>query len=118
MSSLAGSPDVCASTSVLPHTFRREAGLDKKPRQEGSSRSGKFCLRCGGLLISSYTASLERDGTGGLLTLWRCVNCGDCVDSDILANRWKNHEPSRQRARPPIGPQYTGWSRGATGMNR
>jgi heterodisulfide reductase subunit C len=40
------------------------------------------------LLVPSYTASLERDVIGTLVTLWRCVNCGDCVDRDILANRW------------------------------
>lgn len=51
---------------------------------------GNSCLQCYGLLISGYTASLERDVTGTLVTLWRCVNCGDCLDHVILTNRWES----------------------------
>jgi hypothetical protein len=40
-------------------------------------------------MVPSYTASLERDVTGTLVTLWRGVNYGDYVDHDILANRGK-----------------------------
>ena len=64
------------------------------------------CLRCGGLLISSYTASLERDITGTPVTLWRCVNCGDCVDREILANRWKDSIPAHTRPRTPVPTQF------------
>jgi hypothetical protein len=109
MNLLADSPDFRTSDPTPADVSRQEADQDKAP-------SAKFCLRCAGLLIYSYTASLERDVTGKLLTMWRCVNCGDCVDSDILANRWKNPVPARQRARPPIGPQYAGRSRGMSGM--
>jgi hypothetical protein len=94
MNLLADSPDFRTSDPTPADVSRQEADQDKAP-------SAKFCLR---------------DVTGKLLTMWRCVNCGDCVDSDILANRWKNPVPARQRARPPIGPQYAGRSRGMSGM--
>lgn len=28
------------------------------------------------------------------MELWRCINCGDYLDSDILANRWKDPVPA------------------------
>jgi len=92
---------------------------DRDPRNQASSPPGKFCLRCGGLLVASYTASWEQDVTGKPMTLWRCVNCGDCVDHDILVNRGKGSGSTRVRARPPAGPQFIGWLRRAgTGMTR
>lgn len=71
------------------------------------------CRRCGGLLVADYSASLACDITGTLVTLWRCVNCGDCMDRFILANRLTSPMPARRRARLPAGPQRTGRSRGA-----
>lgn len=71
------------------------------------------CLRCGGLLVVSYPPSLEYDAAGTPVTLWRCVNCGNCMDRCILANRLQSPMPARRRARPPAGPQHTGRSRGA-----
>ena len=62
---------------------------DPDPRHQAPAPSGACCLRCGGLLVLSYMASLERDLSGRPMRLWRCVNCGDCVDHAILANRWK-----------------------------
>jgi hypothetical protein len=32
------------------------------------------------------------------MRLWRCVNCGDCIDHDILANRWNGPVPARESA--------------------
>jgi hypothetical protein len=105
----AGSPNI--------DTSRQTA--DQDPRHHASAPPGASCLRCGGLLVPSYTASLERDIAGTPVTLWRCVNCGDCVDRDILANRGKGSGSARVRARPPAGPQYIGWLRGVgTGMTR
>ena len=68
------------------------------PRNQTWTPPGTCCLRCGGLLVPSYTASLERDFTGTPVTLWRCVNCGDYIDHDILANRWKGPVPARETA--------------------
>ncbi len=118
MTLLADSPDIDSSPPVLPDAHR-SADRDREPHNKASAPPGGFCLRCGGLLVPSYTASLERDVMGKPVTLWRCVNCGDCVDCDILANRWKSPGPARQRARPPTGPQYTGRPSGVgTGMTR
>jgi hypothetical protein len=119
MTLLAGSPDIGISLPVLPDAPHQAADREKGPRNKVSVPPGEFCLRCGGLLVPSYTTSLERDVTGKPVTLWRCVNCGDCVDSDILANRGKGPGSARVRARPPTGPQYTGRLRGVgTGMTR
>ena len=108
MTLVAGSPDIDPSPPVLHDASGRAADRDREARIKASARPGGFCLRCSGLLVPSYTASLERDVTGKPVTLWRCVNCGDCVDSDILANRGKGSGSARPRARPPTGPQYTG----------
>jgi hypothetical protein len=116
---LASSPDIDASAPVLPDASHQAADREKWPCNKASIPPGEFCLRCGGLLVPSYTASLERDVRGTPVTLWRCVNCGDCVDHDILANRGKGSGSARVRARPPTGPQYTGRPRGVgTGMTR
>ena len=94
----------CAAIDSAPLTlsdvFRRTATRATKPRNQAAALSDTSCLRCGGLLVPSYMASLERDFIGAPETLWRCVNCGDCVDPEILANRGKLVLPVRQRARP------------------
>jgi len=95
---LAGSPDIDASSPVLPDASHQTADQEKAPCNTVSIPPCEFCLRCGGLLVPSYTASLELDVTGKPVTLWRYVNCGDCVDSDILANRWKGLVPARGTA--------------------
>ena len=71
------------------------------PRNQAWTPSGTGCLRCGGLLVLSYMASLESDLSGRPLRLWRCVNCGDCIDHDILANRWNGPVPARETADSP-----------------
>lgn len=97
MSQLAGSPNVDAASqaaSLAPHILP-------------PTRPGTSCLRCGGLLVHSYTASLERDISGSLVMLWRCINCGNCTDGFILANQWKGPGPAGPRVRVPRGPQQT-----------
>ena len=116
---LTGSPDINFSPPVLLDVSRQAPDREREPCNKASALPREFCLRCGGLLVPTYTSSLERDVTGKPVTLWRCVNCGDCVDSNILANRGKSPGPTRQRARPPTGPQRTERPRGAgTGMAR
>jgi hypothetical protein len=115
----AGSPNIDASPSAMTDASRLAADRDREARHQPPAPPGESCLRCGGLLVPSYTASLERDVTGTPVTLWRCVNCGDCVDRDILANRGKVSGSAQPRARPPTGPQYTGRPHGVgTGMTR
>jgi len=107
----AGSSYIGSFPSVLPDTSRQTADRDREPRNKTSAPPGGFCLRCGGLLVPSYTASWEREVTAKPMTLWRCVNCGNCLDRDILANRGKGPGSARVRARPPAGPQDIGWLR-------
>jgi hypothetical protein len=68
------------------------------PNNQAWAPPGAPCLRCGGLLVLSYLASLESDFSGRPMRLWRCVNCGDCIDYDILANRWNGSVPARETA--------------------
>ena len=80
---------------LLARTTREAPPVPMRgPNNQAWALPGASCLRCRGLLAPSYTASLERDITGELVRLWRCVNCGDCLDSMILANRWKNPMPA------------------------
>jgi len=97
---LAGFPDIDSSPPALTDAARRAPDRDRGPRNKASAPPGESCLRCGGLLVPSYLASLESDVTGKPMRLWRCVNCGDCVDCYILANRWEGSVPARARARP------------------
>jgi hypothetical protein len=46
------------------------------PNTQAWALPGASCLRCGGLLVLSYLASLESDFNGRPMRLWRCVNCG------------------------------------------
>jgi hypothetical protein len=64
------------------------------PNTQAWAPPGASCLRCGGLLVLSYVASLESDLNGRPMRLWRCVNCGDCIDRDILGNRWNGPVPA------------------------
>jgi hypothetical protein len=119
MTLLTDAPAIDTSPPVLPDATHRATDLDVEPRNKASVPPGGFCMRCGGLLVSGYTVSWERDVTDKPMTLWRCVNCGDCVDRDIMANRGKGSGSARVRARPPAGPQYIEWLRGVgTGTTR
>ena len=94
-------PDLDSSPSALTDASRRASDRDRGPRNQAWTPSGTGCLRCGGLLVLSYMASLESDLSGRPMRLWRCVNCGDCVDHDILANRWNGPVPAREIADSP-----------------
>jgi hypothetical protein len=119
MTLLAGSPKIDSSPPALTDASRRAPDRERGPRNKASAPPGESCLRCGGLLVTSYKASLEWDVTGGPVTVWRCVNCGDCFDAQILTNRGKGSGSPQPRARPPTGPQYTGRQHGVgTGMTR
>jgi hypothetical protein len=98
MTLLAGSPEIDSSPPALTDISRRAPDREWGPRNQAWTPPGASCLRCGGLLVLSYMASLESDLTGRPMRLWRCVNCGDCVDRDILANRWKGPMPARETA--------------------
>ena len=95
---LAGIPDLDSSPSALTDASRRASDRDRGPRDQAWAPSGTSCLRCGGLLVLSYMASLESDLSGRPMRLWRCLNCGDCIGYDILANRWNGPVPARETA--------------------
>lgn len=100
MSPRAGVTGIDSAPFTLSDVSRQTAARAAQPRKRVSAPSDTSCLRCGGLLVPSYMASLERDAIGAPESLWRCVNCGDCVDPEILANRGALVLPARQRARP------------------
>jgi hypothetical protein len=108
MTLLAGSSDIDIAPTTLAHPSHRTAEREREPPNQAWAPPDVSCLRCGGLLVPSFTSPFEGDIPGKPMTLWRCVNCGDCVDRDILANRRKGPGTARVRARPPIGPQYSG----------
>jgi|SRR5688572_30756353 len=95
---LAGIPDLDSFPSALTDTSRRASDRDRRSRNQATTPPGTCCLRCGGLLVLSYMASLESDLSGRPMRLWCCVNCGDCIDHDILANRWNGPVPARETA--------------------
>jgi hypothetical protein len=107
-----GTPNIDSSLPSLPAAAHRAPDRERAPRNQVRATPAEGCLRCGGLLILSYTAALERDTAGSAIRLWRCVNCGDCTDSDILVNRWKGSGLVRPRTRLRIVPQQTGRPRG------
>jgi hypothetical protein len=100
---LAGAPNIDASPSALTDASRRAPVRKKGPSNKASARPAESCLRCGGLLVRTYTASLELDLTGRPMEVWCCVNCGECVDHDILTNRSKGAGTARRRPRPRTG---------------
>lgn len=75
--------------NVVAQTTRETPPVPMRgPNNQAWAPPGASCLRCGGLLVLCYLASLESDLSGRPMRQWRCVNCGDCIDHDILGNRW------------------------------
>lgn len=95
---LAGSSDFTSTPSTLTDVSRRTPDRERDPRHQAWTPPDASCLRCGGLLVLSYMAALESDLSGRPMRLWRCVNCGDCIDHDILTNRWNGPVPAREPA--------------------
>jgi hypothetical protein len=99
---LAGFPDLDSSPLAMTDASRRAPDRERGMRNQALASPGESCLRCGGLLVPSDLASLESNVTGRPMRLRCCVNCGDCVDSYILANRWKGPSISRQSHDPMV----------------
>jgi hypothetical protein len=100
--------DLDTASPILAEASHPAVDRDGLSRHQASVLPGASCRRCSGLLVLSYTATLEWDITGKPMALWRCLNCGDCVDHDILANQGKGSGSVRPHPRTPIGPQYRG----------
>jgi hypothetical protein len=51
------------------------------------------CMRCHGLLLETLPLTWSSSDSppspedGLVIPAWQCVNCGDCIDAVILANR-------------------------------
>jgi len=45
------------------------------------------CRRCGGMMIETYADLLSPSEKGKDEFGWRCINCGDYLDRQVLANR-------------------------------
>ncbi len=73
----------------IPQTAHH-AGLNDNSHQHS-------CFRCGGFLVSEYCFDLLETGDIDICT-WRCLQCGDLVDSVILQNR-NSHVQHRQGKR-------------------
>lgn len=60
------------------------------------------CPRCDGLMVPARMSDLMKE-TGELLCEgWRCVNCGEVVDSVVLKNRLNPQEPAREKTRRSV----------------
>ncbi len=59
------------------------------------------CDRCGGLRLWSHFSNLEPTAGAWAYDAWRCMNCGDVVDAQILLNRsLQQPAEAAHRARP------------------
>lgn len=57
------------------------------------------CLRCHGLMVPTRLEEAAGVTSGGSLSGWKCLLCGEVIDSVIAANRKHHAEPKRNRAR-------------------
>lgn len=57
-----------------------------------------ICPRCHGLMVS-ITLVDEQASTSCVSAGWRCLLCGEILDSVIVANRTGHREPMLDRAR-------------------
>jgi hypothetical protein len=71
------------------------------------------CGRCQGLMVPCYTDSLFLELTEAVRTpsCWRCVNCGEWIDTTIASNRQRTrHESSPSTESASASPNRR-WSR-------
>ncbi len=82
-------------TLVIPTegTFRASPSEEAsvRPPVPAQPRHDTQCERCGGLMVPE----IDDDFTG-----WRCILCGERVDSVILAQRRKAESPCRPTVQP------------------
>ena len=61
------------------------------------------CLRCHGLMVPTRLEEAVGATSGESFSGWKCLLCGEVIDSVIAANRKHHQEPKRNRARLPYG---------------
>lgn len=64
----------------------------------------KECGRCSGFLVASYVEGCGGELRGESFCSWRCVNCGELFDAQILSNRAGGQKRSLARRNHPRGP--------------
>ncbi len=57
------------------------------------------CSRCNGLMVATSLEEAADVTSGGSLSGWKCLLCGEVIDSVIAANRKHRQEPKQNRAR-------------------
>jgi hypothetical protein len=75
------------------------------PMEQGQVASlfdGSSCTRCGGLMVSTPCLDLSDDTGQFDFDAWRCIQCGDLVDSVILRNR----QGQRPASAPPLSSRH------------
>lgn len=58
------------------------------------------CLRCHGLMVPARLEEAVGATSGAPTCGWRCLLCGEVIDSVIAANRKGHAEPLPNRSRP------------------
>ena len=59
--------------------------------------SRSTCFRCGGFVVATFCISPEQGTSDWEIPAWRCLQCGDVIDSTILRNRFRSQlQPSNQ----------------------
>jgi len=56
------------------------------------------CLRCQGLMMA---IRMKEAASCEFVSEWRCLLCGEVIDSGVITNRNSHRQPIRCRARPP-----------------
>jgi hypothetical protein len=65
------------------------------------------CLRCQGLMVPTRLEEATGAASGESLSGWKCLLCGEVIDSVISANRTGHLEPRPNHARLPYGTLLT-----------
>ena len=92
---------------ILLDRSRQVPDWEKNQGNKLSIQPVTSCPRCSGLLIPDFAAGMDRYDGGKPVTFRYCVNCGNCINLEILTNRGKRPQSVRssaRRARPPLGP--------------
>jgi hypothetical protein len=50
-----------------------------------------ICPRCHGMMVQTYSDLLSPDAKAEHVFYWRCVNCGEYVDRQVIHNRFLTH---------------------------
>jgi len=61
------------------------------------------CPRCDGLMVLTRMEEAVGATSGESISGWKCLLCGEVIDSVITANRKSYQEPVPSRARLPYG---------------